>query len=85
MPKYWYHNAYTGEIGSYTEAEGITDFPRGVFLAYRDYLVTGIKSKEEAEVWAHEYHACHKCKDSRKGAVGDPCPFCREPLQAPRR
>lgn len=49
MPKYWYSISDTKEVGRYTEAEGITDFPRGVFLAYGDCcLTTGMKSKEEA-------------------------------------
>ncbi|MDY7037851.1 MAG: hypothetical protein SV375_17025 [Thermodesulfobacteriota bacterium] len=54
MPLKWCHNEKTGEIFSYTEAEGITDFPRGTFLAYGDYLTTGFKSKQEAEKWKKE-------------------------------
>ena len=49
MPRFWYAVSHTGEVDCYTEAEGITDFPRGVLLAYQDCcLTTGLKSKEEA-------------------------------------
>ena len=30
---------------------GDTTFPRGEFLAHRNYLVTGFKSEEEAVAW----------------------------------
>lgn len=76
MPKYWYHNAKTKEIDSYTDAEGITDFPRGVYLAYANYLTTGLKSKEEAEAWAAEWSACLNCEDSVRVRTGDPCSRC---------
>lgn len=40
------------EIGSYKQEGSLTDFPRGTFLAYQyKGLVTGLKSKEEAELW----------------------------------
>ncbi len=51
----WYYVQKTGEIGSYKQAGELTDFPRGVYLAYRDSLVTGFNSREEAEVWRKEH------------------------------
>lgn len=49
MAKKWYCVAHTKEIGSYTVAESITDFPRGVFLAYSECcLTTGFNSRKEA-------------------------------------
>ena len=62
--KYWCHNAKTGEIFSYIEAEGITDFPRGTFLAYGNYLTTGFKTKEKAIEYSKDHGYCEKCKDS---------------------
>lgn len=53
--KYWYVNGATGEIDSYNESDGITDLPRGVFLAYGDALTTGLKSKEDAEKWLKDW------------------------------
>jgi hypothetical protein len=56
MPKYYYCVPHTKEVGSYTEAEGITDFPRGVFLAYGNCcLVTGFKTRKEAEEGIKKY------------------------------
>lgn len=43
------------EIGEYEVAGSLTDFPRGVYLAYADKgLVTGLKSRREAERWRDE-------------------------------
>lgn len=78
MATYWYHNAYTGTIASYRQADELTDFPRGELLAYGDYLTTGLKSKEAAEAWAQAWHACLKCKAVRCGVVGELCMFCTE-------
>lgn len=72
----WYHNAYTGEIDSYQVEGELTNFPRGVFLAYGDYITTGLKSKKAAEDWAKEWHVCTKCQSSRHGQVGESCNFC---------
>ena len=72
----WYQIAKTGEIDSYRVASDLTDFPRGVLLAYGDYITAGFKSRAEAEQWANEWHACTKCKASCKGNVGDACKFC---------
>lgn len=47
--KKWCYNAKTGEIFSYNVEGDLTDFPRGVLLAYGDYLTTGLDSLEEAE------------------------------------
>lgn len=59
MPKYWYSVSCQNEVDSYTEAEGITDFPRGTFLAYsKCCLTTGHKSKKEAYDWIKK----HPCK-----------------------
>lgn len=49
--KLWYVNGATGEIDSYNQEEELTDFPRGVLLAYGDAIVTGLKTKEAAEEW----------------------------------
>ena len=78
--KKWYHNSRTGEIGSYTEAEGITDFPRGTLLAYGDYLTIGFNSLEEAKEWAAEWGACDKCRSSRKPNESGDCQFCGSPV-----
>lgn len=72
----WCHNAKTGEIFSYKEEGELTDFPRGTFLAYGDYLTTGFKNKEEAESWAKEHGCCFKCKSSCKPNEEGKCPFC---------
>lgn len=58
----WYLNTKTKEIDSYNECGELNDFPRGVFLAYDDYLVTGFRSKEEAE--NSKWVACDKCNGS---------------------
>lgn len=43
------------EIGSYEVEGSLTDFPRGVYLAYADKgLVTGLDSFEEAVRWRDE-------------------------------
>lgn len=66
MPKYWYCIPETKEVDSYVEAEGITDFPRGVFLAYGNCcLVTGFKTKKEAEEGIYQY----PCKKLAEGKV----------------
>lgn len=60
MARYWYIVPKSSvkekeEIGDYKSAEDVTDFPRGVFLAYKDKgLVTGIRSEEEARRWLSE-------------------------------
>lgn len=72
----WCHNAKTGEIFSYTEEGSLTDFPRGTFLAYGDYLTTGIKSKKKAEDWGKKYGCCSKCKSSRPVNEKGDCIFC---------
>ena len=79
--KLWYHNAMTGEIDWFTQEETLTDFPRGVLLAYGDYLTVGFKSKDEAEAWAKEWGACTKCKASRKPNEKGVCPFCGGEIQ----
>ena len=56
--KKWYCLPHNGmnEVESYTVSEGITDFPRGVLLAYGDCcLVTGFDTKEEAEEGLKKY------------------------------
>jgi hypothetical protein len=56
MPRKWYCVPHLKEVDSYIEAEGITDFPRGVFLAYGDCcLITGFNSRKEAEKGMKEY------------------------------
>ena len=48
MRTLWYCIPHTGEVGSYRVSGDLTDFPRGVFLAYSDCcLVTGFERKEE--------------------------------------
>ncbi|MER2512630.1 MAG: hypothetical protein ABTQ25_09505 [Nitrosomonas ureae] len=74
------YDSKTGEIDSYEVSGNLTDFPRGVFLAYGDYITAGLKSKQDAEKWASEWSACPKCKSSRHGKHGDPCHFCKTPL-----
>jgi hypothetical protein len=59
----WCYNAKTGEIFSYAIYDnGDTDFPRGDFLVYEDYLTTGMRSKKEAIAWAKEHPICEQCK-----------------------
>ena len=72
----WAHNAKTGEVFSYRITGEYTDFPRGEWLVYQDYITTGLKSRQAALEWAKEWHACPKCKAVRNGSAGDPCPFC---------
>ena len=76
----WYHNAKTGEIDSYEVSGNLTDFPRGVFLAYRDYLTAGMKSRREAEEWGNEHSECSKCKSDKHGKHGEACETCGTPL-----
>lgn len=71
----WYHNSKTGEIDYYESCGTLTDFPRGVLLAYGDYLTTGFDTKEDAEKWAGEWVACPKCKTTVKPKEGC-CPHC---------
>ncbi len=79
MKKYCY-NAKDGEIFSYVEEGEYNNFPRGTFLAYSDYLTTGLKSQEEAEKWAMEWSECTTCKSERHGKNGEICNFCKTPL-----
>lgn len=76
----WYYNAKTGEVDSYREAGELTDFPRGVLMAYGDYLVTGLKSLQEAQHWAATWSACLKCRNCVSGQGGDKCRACGETL-----
>ena len=62
--KLWYVNGATGEIDSYTQEDTLTDFPRGVLMAYGDAIVTRLNSKEDAERWLKEW----KCIKEIKGA-----------------
>lgn len=58
----WYCIPHKNEVGSYNESDGITDFNRGIFLAYGNCcLVTGFKSKEEALEGIKKY-PCDKYK-----------------------
>lgn len=84
MTTKWCYNAKTGEIFDYAESDDLTDFPRGVYLAYGDCLTTGLETREAAEEWAKEWHACPKCERVCKGAIGEPCMFCGTPLIAPQ-
>ena len=46
--KLWYCVPHTGEVDSYTISGNLTDFPRGVYLAYGDCcLTTGYMTKQE--------------------------------------
>jgi len=54
--KYWYLIPATetreAEIDNYNESGGVTDFPRGTFMAYTNKgLVTGFRTRAEAEDW----------------------------------
>lgn len=52
MTKYWYCIPHKNEVGSYNESEGITDFNRGILLAYGNCcLTTGFKTEQEAREW----------------------------------
>ena len=72
----WCYNAKTGEIFSYKQCGELTDFPRGVFLAYGDYLTTGIKDRETAEKQAQEWGCCDKCRSSCPTDETGNCRFC---------
>ncbi len=66
MVKRYYCIPHRKEVGYYNEAGGITDFPRGVLMAYGDCcLTTGFATKEQAEAWMKKY----PCK---KGVVECP-------------
>jgi len=80
MATKWYHNAKTGEIDSYEVSGNITDFPRGVFLAYGDFLTTGMKSRKEAEDWGNGQSECPKCRCSKFGKHEETCRQCGTPL-----
>lgn len=70
------HNAKTGEIFEYHEFDdGDTDFPRGIFMVYNDYIVTGFKTREAATEWGREWGECPRCKSARKSNNGK-CNFC---------
>ena len=47
--KQYYVNHKLGTVDSYNIEGELTDFSRGELLAYGDYLVTGIDTREEAE------------------------------------
>lgn len=55
MTKYWYCNDKTREVGSYHVCGELTDFPRGEFLAYRDFIVTGFKTEGDANKWLEKH------------------------------
>jgi len=84
MQKYAY-NSKTGEIIEYTEFGDESDFPRGTWLVYADYITTGFKSRAEAEAWSKEWSACLTCKSVRNGKPGDKCRFCGENLSDPEK
>ncbi len=83
MKTKWCWNGRTGEVFSYhiyeageeTEEE-TNDFPRGAFMVYEDYLVTGFASEEDAKALGLEWSPCLKCKSTRKGQPGDKCLSC---------
>jgi hypothetical protein len=54
----FYYNEKTDKIGAYTQCPtcGETDFPRGEWLAYQDFITTGFKSFAEAEAWQADFH-----------------------------
>lgn len=60
MTKYYYAIPHKGEIGEYEVEGSLTDFPRGVLLAYGNCcLITGLKSEEEAKEAMIKY-PCNK-------------------------
>ena len=82
MTKKWYHNAKTGEIGSYNEYEsGETDFPRGLFLAYSDYLTVGFSTEGKAIEWSKEWGGCDKCKGASSPNKDGVCFRCGEAVK----
>lgn len=72
----WCHNAKTGEIFSYNQEGDYTDFPRGDYLVYGDYLTTGFASKAGAVEYARTHGACHKCKGSTSPDTTGKCFRC---------
>jgi D-lyxose ketol-isomerase len=76
MTTKWCHNAYNGEIFSYQVSGDLTDFSRGTFLAYGDYLTTNFNSKKDAIEWAKTHGICNKCNSSRKANKAGKCIFC---------
>lgn len=57
VPEFTYPSGskHEAEIGSYEVSGNLTDFPRGLFLAYGNKgLVTGLGSRREAELWRDE-------------------------------
>ena len=56
----WYAIPHTGEVGSYKVAGELTDFSRGIYLAYGNCcLVTGMDSEKEAKEALTKY-PCQK-------------------------
>ncbi len=54
IPEHSYSDGskHEAEIGSYEVSGNLTDFSRGIYLAYADKgLVTGLDSRKEAERW----------------------------------
>lgn len=80
--KQWYLNTKTGEIDFYNISGGLTDFARGTFLVYGDYLVTGFNTKQQAEEAKNKYFPCTKCKSARpvKEETNN-CLYCGEKLK----
>ena len=74
----WCYNSLTGEMFSYQESGGLTDFPRGDFLAYGDYLTVGFKTRKDAEDWAKEWGHCKKCKRTAHKTDDGICSLCKK-------
>jgi len=81
--KKWYCNTKTQEVDSYNESGDLTDFNRGEFLAYGDYLVTGYKTKEDALLGLKTWLPCDTCNGTALTTKNNPliCIRCNKPLK----
>ena len=53
---YWYCCVKCNEVNEYCEFEdGTSSFPRGEWLAHEDFIVTGFKTRDEAEAGLSKY------------------------------
>lgn len=72
----WCYNTKTGEVFSYIMFSQFSNFPPGHYLAYGDYLVSGLESEEEANRCAEKYGCCDVCGGAKIADEEGRCKSC---------